>query len=252
MPTIDALISSPLLFAMLTLAAFFVGLSKGGLPGIGMLAVPILSLSMSPMIAAILLLPIFILSDVISVWLYRREYSAPNIKILIPAGILGVIIGWATASMVSDRMVALLIGVLGISFCLYTWTKKNKNAPPAPAHKIKGLLWGTLSGFTSFVSHAGAPPFQIYTLPQRLPKMVFAGTTTIVFAAVNLAKVIPYSALHPYTQSTLYVSAVLLPAAALGTVVGKKFIEQLSDKWFFLVVQIVLFIISIKLVHSSI
>ena len=82
--------------------------------------------------------------------------------------------------------------------------------------------------------------------------MVFAGTTTLVFAAVNLAKIIPYSTLHPYKASTLEVAAYLLPVAAVGTVVGKNLIERLSEKWFFLAVQIALFLISIKLVASAI
>lgn len=241
----------PVLFALLFVAAFLVGLSKGGLPAVAMLSVPILSLYMSPLVAAVLLLPIYILSDLVSVWLYRREFSLENIRILVPAGVLGVVIGWATAARVSDQMVALLIGAMGICFCIYTWCKKPSDKPPARATLGKGLFWGTLSGFTSFVSHAGAPPFQIYTLPQRLPKMVFAGTTTLVFAAVNLAKVIPYSNLHPYTESTLKVSALLIPIAAVGTIIGKKLIERLSEKWFFLAVQIALFIISLKLVSSS-
>jgi len=252
MPTIDSLVQNPALFAMLGLAAFLVGLSKGGLPAVAMLSVPILSLSMSPLKAAALLLPIYILADMVSVWLYRKEYSAQNVKILIPAGIVGVLIGWATAAIISDRMVALLIGVMGISFCLYTWLKNKTTVVPKNVNTPRGLFWGTLSGFTSFVSHAGAPPFQIYVLPQKLPKMVFAGTTTIVFAAVNLAKVIPYSTLYPYAVSTLKVSAFLLPIAAIGTIVGKQLIERLSEKWFFLAVQIALFLISIKLVLSAI
>lgn len=251
MPTIESLQGNPLLFALLLVAAFLIGLSKGGLPAVAMLSVPLLSLYLSPMIAAVLLLPIYILSDVVSVWLYRREFSADNVRILIPAGILGVILGWATASVVSDRMVSLLIGFLGISFCLYTWLKQQSTIPASKASLPKGVFWGTLSGFTSFVSHAGAPPFQIYTLPQKLPKMVFAGTTTLVFASVNLAKVIPYSALHPYTSSTLKVSVLLLPLAAIGTVLGKKLTERLSEKWFFLAVQIALFIICLKLISTN-
>lgn len=250
MPTIEQLLQQPSLLMLLVLAAFLVGLSKGGLPAVAMLSVPLLSLTMSPLVAAVLLLPIYILSDMVSVWLYRREFSVANVKLLIPCGVVGVVIGWAAATVVSDTMVSVFIGLLGISFCLYTWLRPKTTAAPATASIPKGIFWGTLSGFTSFISHAGAPPFQIYILPQRLPKMVFAGTTTLVFAAVNLAKIIPYSNLYPYTESTLRVSALLLPVALVGTVVGKKLIERLSEKWFFLAVQIALFLISIKLVSS--
>ena len=252
MPTIETLIDHPTLLFLLCLASLFIGLSKGGLPAIAMLSVPLLSLSMSPLTAAALLLPIYILSDMVGVWLYRREFSVSNIRILIPAGVLGVLIGWATAAYISDAMVSLLIGVMGVSFCLYTWLFKRASAVATVASTGKGLFWGTLSGFTSFVSHAGAPPFQIYMLPQKLPKMVFAGTTTIVFTVVNLAKIIPYSNLQPYSLSTLKVSAYLLPIAAIGTVIGRQLIQRLSEKWFFLAVQIALFLISIRLIIKGI
>lgn len=251
MPTLEMLMNDPWLFALLAIAALLIGLSKGGLPAVAMLSVPILSLVMSPLIAAILLLPIYILSDVVGVWLYRREYSATNLKILVPAGLAGVLVGWATAAFISDRMVSLLIGVMGLSFCVYTWFFKKASAIGKPADLHRGLFWGTLSGFTSFVSHAGAPPFQIYVLPQQLPKMVFAGTTTILFAIINLAKVIPYSLLHPYTSSSLTLSACLLPIAAVGTILGRNLTQRLSERWFFLAVQIALFLISIKLIASS-
>ena len=251
MPTITTLLDQPLLAGLLILAAFLVGLSKGGLASIAMLSVPLLSIYISPLAAAALLLPIYILSDLVGIYLYRRDFSMDNIKILMPCGVLGVVIGWATASIVSDRVVALLIGVMGITFCLYTWTKKKRNTPPAPVDFKKGLFWGTLSGFTSFVAHAGGPPFQIYTLPQKLPKLVFAGTTTLVFAVVNLAKIIPYSSIYPYTIETFKISAVLLPVAAIGTVAGRKLVEYLSEKLFFLTVQIALFLISTKLVLSA-
>lgn len=251
MPTLASLsLAEPLLW-LLCLASLLVGMSKGGLPGIGTLAVPILSLMISPVIAAVLLLPIYILSDAVGVWLYRREYSAENLKILIPAGIGGVLVGWATAAYVPDEMVSFLIGVLGVSFCLSRWLRRSTTIIARPVEIPRGLLWGTLSGFTSFVSHAGAPPYQIFMLPQQLPKMVFAGTTTILFACVNLAKLVPYSSLHPYSESTLWLSAALLPIAAFGTIVGKAFIQNLSEKWFFLGVQIVLFLVSLKLVSDG-
>lgn len=251
MLTIEQVLQSPSLLVLLCLAALFIGLSKGGLPAIAMLSVPLLTMILSPLTAAILLLPIYIVSDVVGVWLYRREYSAPNLKILIPAGITGVILGWATAAIVSDSVVTFLLGCMGIVFCLYQWFLKPANAAATSARPIRGFFWGTLSGFTSFVAHAGAPPFQVYVLPQKLPKMVFAGTTTIVFAAVNLAKVIPYSALQPYNRSTLLLSACLLPIAAVGTVLGKHLTLRLSERWFFLAVQIALFLISIRLVTAS-
>jgi uncharacterized protein len=250
MPTLDSLLAGGPLIWLLLLASLFVGLSKGGLPGVGMLSVPLLALVISPVAAAVLLLPIFILSDIVGMWLYRHEYSAENLKVLIPAGVAGVLLGWSTASMVSDQMVALLIGLLGVGFCLYRWFGQGVASQSTSSTPVKGWFWGTMSGFTSFVSHAGAPPYQIYILPQQLPKMVFAGTTTILFAVVNLAKVIPYSSLHPYSKETLQLSLFLLPFAAVGTLAGRWLIQHLSEKWFYKLVQIALFMISLRLVYG--
>lgn len=252
MPTLDIVFAAPTLLLLLCLAAFFVGLSKGGLPGVGMLSVPVLALTMSPVNAAVLLLPLYILSDIIAIWLYRKEFSKRNVLILIPAGLIGVLAGWATASLVSDDVVALLIGVMGILFCLNVWFgQRLVDRPPTSAGLKRGLIWGALSGFTSFVSHAGAPPYQIYMLPQKLPKMQFAGTTAIVFTVINLAKFPPYAALHPYSSATITVALSLLPLAVAGAVAGKYLIGKLPEAQFYLLVQIALFIVCIRLVYAA-
>ena len=223
-----------------------VGLSKGGLPTVGMLAVPLLSLFMSPVKAAVLLLPIYIISDVVSVWLYRRDFSAANLKILIPAGMLGVFIGWLTASFTSDSAVKLMIGCMGVGFCLNTWLRQTPQEKQ-PVDQKKGWFWGTVAGFTSFISHAGGPPFQIYVLPQRLPKIQFAGTATLLFAVINAAKIWPYQLLQPYSADDLMRAADLIPFALVGTVLGAYITQKIADVWFYRLVQAGLFMVSLKL-----
>lgn len=233
------------------LGAILVGLSKGGLPSTGSLAVPILSLAISPIKAATLLLPIYVISDVVGVWLYRKNFSPWNLKVLIPAGICGVFVGWLTASMIPEKMVTMLIGVIGVLFCLNTWLRKKPTGTPKPPKLLPGLFWGTLSGFTSFISHAGAPPYQVYVLPQQLQKAVFAGTSTLVFAAINFAKILPYQNLRPYVMSDLMDALVLIPFAIGGTFLGAFLTKKIPDQLFFRLVQIGLFAISLKLIWGA-
>lgn len=216
-----------------------------------MVAVPLLSLTMSPVKAAVLLLPIYVISDVVGVWLYRRSFSAANLKILIPAGILGVLVGWLTASQVPEKAISFMIGAVGVGFCLNVWLRKDTGKPPQPPHVVKGWFWGTLAGFTSFISHAGAPPFQVYMLPQKLPKAAFAGTATIVFAVINAAKIGPYQNLQPYSTETLWSAATLIPFALLGTVAGAYLTKRMAESWFYRLVQISLFTVSIKVVVDA-
>lgn len=233
------------------LGALLVGLSKGGLPSTGTLAVPILSLVMSPIKAATLLLPIYVISDAVGVWLYRRNFSLWNLKVLIPAGVFGVFVGWLTASMIPEQMVTLLIGVIGVAFCLNTWLRKKPAGVPKPPTLVPGLFWGTLSGFTSFISHAGAPPYQVFVLPQQLSKTVFAGTSTLVFAAINFAKILPYQNLRPYDMAGMLDALVLIPFAIGGTFLGAVLTKRIPDVLFFRLIQIGLFAISLKLIWTA-
>lgn len=238
------------LFGLAALASFLVGVSKGGLPTVGMLAVPMLSLQMPPMTAATLLLPIFVISDGVAVYLYRHQFSAENLKRLIPAGLLGVVVGWLFAASVSDALFSMLIGLTGIGFCLNMWLRRGP-LPLRQPSRWGGYVWGALAGLTSFISHSGAPPFQIYMLPQRLPKLVFAGTSTLFFAVINAAKIYPYQNLRPYSTEVLMQAVSLVPMAVVGTWVGAWATRALHDVWFFRLVQATLFGVSVKLVWDA-
>jgi hypothetical protein len=233
------------------LAAAMVGLSKGGLPTVGMLSVPILSLFMSPINAVVMLLPIYIISDMVGLWLYRKNFSAINLKILIPAGVGGVLVGWLTASLVSDAAVKMMIGLMGVGFVLNAWHKRKSEQAASPASWGRGSLWGVIAGFASFISHAGGPPFQVYLLPQKLPKIVFAGTSTLFFTAINLVKLAPYHQLRPYDTEQMMGTLVLIPFALMGTVVGAYLTRKIADEWFFKGVQIGLLLISLKLIADA-
>jgi len=235
-------------FVIALIAAWFVGLSKGGLPIIAMLSVPILSLVMSPMTGAILLLPIYIISDAVGVWLYRKQYSLINLKRLLPAAFVGIFVGWATASVVSDALVALLVGTMGLIFVAYNWFGKQHLKAAKPASVGRGVFWGGIAGFTSFISHTGGPPFQMYVIPQKLDKLVFAGTSTIFFAIVNLAKLPPYMMIRPYSLDDMALTLWMVPSALLGTFMGAYLTKVLKDAWFFKLVEIGLLLVSIKLI----
>jgi uncharacterized membrane protein YfcA len=244
-------IDNPLFIAVAIFAGLTIGLSKGGLPVIAMLSVPLLSQFISPVTAAAVTLPIYVISDMYGVYLYRHEYSRRNLAILIPASLAGVGIGWATFSITSDRAVVLIIGTLGLIYCLNAFFKRNRPVKPRPADVPRGVVFGIMSGFTSFIAHAGAPPFQMYVLPQRLQKMVFAGTATILFAVVNSSKLVPYWWLGQFTPNILIFGLMMIPAALLGTFAGSKLVRVIPQDLFFKLVQVALFVLSLKLVYDG-
>lgn len=244
--------SDPSFIVVALLAALTIGLSKGGLPVVAMLSVPLLSQFIAPVTAAALTLPIYVVSDIYGIYLYRRHFSRRNLLVLVPAGIGGVCVGWAAFTVVSDRLVVLIIGVLGLMFCVTSFVRRHREIRPREADLPRGILFGMMSGFTSFIAHAGAPPYQMYVVPQRLDKLVYAGTSTILFAILNAVKLIPYWSLGQFSEGNVVLGILLVPAALFGAYAGSRIIRVIPQALFYDLVQAALFLLSLKLVWDGI
>jgi uncharacterized membrane protein YfcA len=91
----------------------------------------------------------------------------------------------------------------------------------------------------------------MYVLPQKLEKMVFAGTSTIAFAVINLVKVVPYWALGQFNPGNLELAAMLSPLAIVGALLGYKLTAIIPEKLFFRFVEVALFVLSVKLIYDA-
>ena len=232
-------------------AVIVLGLSKGGFAGLSSLAMPMLSLVESPVRAAAIVLPILIIQDWVSLWAFRRDFSSRNLVILIPSAIIGVGLGWLLAARVTEDAVRLAVGVISIAFVAYMLIRDRLGRAPVERPGVpRGLVWGSLAGFTSFISHSGAPPFQVYVLPQNLKPRVFAGTATMFFAAVNLIKLPPYFLLGQFSRENLAVSAGLIPV--LSTFAGVWFVRRVSPDRFYAIVLVLTFLIGVKLTYDAV
>ena len=127
-------------------AAALVGMAKGGVPVVGMLAVPVMALVMSPVLAAGLLLPVFVVSDVFGLWAYRHAFDRRVLALTLPGAVAGIGLGWATASLVPEAVVTLLVGVIGLAFALNTLLRQPVVTDPKRAKALPGAVWGGLPG----------------------------------------------------------------------------------------------------------
>lgn len=233
-------------WVLAVLAAISVGMAKGGLPMVGSLSVPLLAGAMNPVAAAGLLLPVYVISDIFGLIAYRRDFDARVLKIMVPATAVGVALGWATASRVPEAAVTALVAVIGIAFALNALIRPKLGAA-REARVGPGWFWGIITGFTSFVSHSGAPPFQAYVIPLNLPRTTFAGTATILFAWVNATKLLPYWALGQINFSSLEIALVLAPIAAGSVWLGVWLVRIIPHAQFYKLVTWALLLISLKL-----
>jgi uncharacterized membrane protein YfcA len=244
--------AEPLFWLFAAIAVTCTGLAKGGFSGIGMAATPFLALVVPPLQAAAIMLPILILQDAISVWAFRREWDRWNLKVLLIGAIAGICVAWVLAAYVSDALVKLLIGIITFVFVLNQWLGLVRRAADSiRPSAASGVFWGVLSGFTSTLAHAGAPPMNVHLLPQQLPKMVFLGTVTIYFAAVNSIKVVPFFFLGEFTPRVLAISLVLMPLAIGANLAGIWVVKRIPEHLFYRIAYILMFLVSLELMRSG-
>jgi uncharacterized membrane protein YfcA len=245
-----AIITDPIFYLSAVPAVTFLGMSKGGFAGVGLLATPLLALVMPPLQAAAILLPILILQDVISVLVYRHDWDGRNLKVMLPGAAIGVSAAWALAAHVSDAHVRLAVGAIALGFVFDHWLGRRPATSTRPTVP-HGVFWGSVSGFTSTLCQAGGPPFQIHVMPQRLAKLTFVGTMTVFFAVVNMIKVIPYFALGQFSTAGLATSALLVPLAVATNFLGIWLVRVTPTALFYRLSYLLMFLVSLALLYRG-
>jgi uncharacterized membrane protein YfcA len=251
-------ITDPFFYLVAIPSVVLLGLGKGGFAGLGMISVPLLTLNVPILQAAAIILPLLVTQDAISVWTYRRDWSAWNLKVLMPGAVIGMISGTLFASYVSNAAVEIAGGVIGLTFVLYRWfvwwfwphLAKAAEQPRRP-HPLLGLFWGALSGFMSLLVNVGAPPYQIHILPQKLDKLTFVGTTVLFFAFMNLMKVPSYFVLGQFSSRNFATSAALLPLAVIANLLGIWLVRRTSTEKFYRITYLLMFGISLALIWQG-
>ncbi len=241
-------------FFVLALPAILIaGISKGGFGGgVVVLAVPMMSLAVPPQQAVAVMLPILMAMDLIAVWVYRRSWDGRHLKIVLPASVIGLAVGWASFGLLDASLIRLLLGAIALAFSLNYWLGLRVRQEPAGPDRLRGGFWAAVAGFTSFVAHAGGPPLNVYMLPQGLEKRVFVGTVAVFFAVVNWMKVGPYALLGQFHSANLTTSLVLLPLAPLGIWLGLWLQKRVADRDFYRVCYALLFVTGLKLAYDGV
>ena len=243
------------------LAAAIVGLSKTGVPGLGMLFVAIFANLMPTKQASGFVLPLLICGDLVAVLAYRRHTEWIHLRRLFLWTGLGVVLGTLAMDRIDNRQAGLLVGGIIVTLvALHLWrnrgaahasasrasaasasasatTSAATPAPAAPAGVPEHGAWfaptiGVLAGFTTLVANAAGPLMAIYLLAMRLPKMAFVGTSAVFFLLLNLFKVPFMVGLGLITPESFRFNLMLAPAVLAGAVLGRWLLPRVSQDWF--------------------
>ena len=245
------IITDPVFYAFALPAVLFLGLSKGGFSGIGMVSTPLLALVMPPLEAAAILLPILLVQDAFSAWVYRRVWDPWNLKVMIPGCVMGVGAAWLLAAYVSDAALRLIVGLIALGFVAYAFFRYLLPGEPPKPRASHGVFWGALSGFTTTLIQIGAPPYYAFVLPQRLEKMIYVGTTVMFFAAANAMKIIPYAALGQFSTAGLATSFALFPLAIGFNFIGIWLVRVTPEAIFYRITNVIVLVLGLELTRQG-
>lgn len=238
--------------SLLGFVVFVASISRAGFgAGATTLVVPLLSLVMPVSKAAAITLPIFILMDVVNVRHYRSDIDFSIIKLLLPSGIVGIVLGGLLFNLFTNDEAALKqgLGALVLVFLLFQlgrtviMGKLTAFNPP----RWFGAIMGIVAGFTSTIAHAGGPPAFIYIMPQQLTKERFAATVIGLFFGLNLVKLIPYQLLGLLNIGDVRSILLVLPMALLGTFAGQWLVKTVDERPFTIILYIILILTAIQL-----
>jgi uncharacterized protein len=244
-------ITDPLFYVVSIVAVILLGISKGGFLGLGVMSLPLMSLFVPPLQAAAILLPTMLAQDVLTVWAYRRDWSASNLEIMIPSMTAGLAVAALFAASLSAAHVRLAIGLIAGLFVVRHWLgARFERLAPRP-NTLTAILFGTIGGFTTMLANAGGPVWQMHLLPQRLDKLTYVGTFAMLFAASDALKIPAYGALGQLTLENLAVGLLLLPVAVAANYGGIWLVRKTPAEMFFRIAYVLMFLISVELIRSA-
>jgi uncharacterized membrane protein YfcA len=245
------IITDPFFYAVSIPAVLLLGVSKSGFgAGFGSLAVPMMALAVTVPEAAAILMPVLFVMDVLGMAAFRKDFDMALLKFLLPFGVLGIGIGTLLFTVLNPRTVAAIVGAFTLLFLAQRllFPPRPGSAPPP---KWLGALLTTMSGFTSFIAHAGGPPITAYVIPLRLSPVRFTATMAFFFFVVNLSKWIPYGLLGLLDWRNMATSLVLLPLAPIGVWVGVRMARRISQELFYRFLYVGMLLTGVKLLWDG-
>ena len=244
-------ITDPFFYAVAIPAVLLVGLSKSGFgAGFGSLAVPLMALAITVPEAAAILMPVLLLSDLLGITAFRKDFDKQLLWFLVPFALVGTVVGALLFKVLDSRVVAGMVGAFTLIFLAQRLLFPPRHDSPPPP-KWAGAILSVMAGFTSFVAHAGGPPINAYVIPLRMSPVKFSATMAFLFFIINLSKWIPYAWLGLLDLRNMSTSLLLLPVAPVGVWVGVRLARRVSPVVFYRLIYLGMLLTGIKLLWDS-
>lgn len=230
-------------------AGFLIGFSKTGISSFMMPVIPIIAEVYGGKASTGIILPMLIVGDAFALYYYKRHADWSKIKKLLLWTLTGLIMGLLVGNYINDKQFKTFIA-LSVLLCLIVliYTERKGDNLKVPSGVWFYALTGMLAGFTSMIGNAAGPIFSVYLLAMGFKKNGFMGTTAWFFFIMNVTKV-PLQILvwHNITFKTILLNLTLVPAIAIGALLGALVIKKLNEKVFKSLILIMTAIAAVRL-----
>ena len=221
-------------------AAIMVGFSKTGMPGLGIMIVPLLAAVFPGKVAVGALLPLLIVGDIYAIIYYRRHAVWSQLWSLMPWVAAGMALGfWALVKVPNAKFTPFLGGVVFL-LVLVEVGRKPLKLEKVPQYYWFTILLGMLSGFATTVGNVAGPIMSLYLLSRGLDKNKFMGTGAWYYLIINCSKLPLFAMVGRWTTgddkmmtaATLSFDGLMIPFILVGAFVGVKVFPKFSQAWF--------------------
>jgi uncharacterized membrane protein YfcA len=228
-------------------AGLITGFSKFSIGGMGLLILPIVMLTFPGPEALGVIIPMYIITDLMAISSYRKSIAWPTIFRIAPIALLGILIGGLilkdiNAGQFSVMLGVIIVGIIALGYFL-------DNLPSSfMQHPYAAYITGLLTGIISLIANAAGPLFSLFLIEQRLSKDAYVSTRAWAFLLINITKVPVLYSLNLLNIETITASLQCLPGLALGAFIGYHLLNHLNLKQFKRLIRIMATIAAIKLI----
>lgn len=222
---------NPLILGII--AATIIGISKGGIKGISVLAVTLMALAYGAKNSTGIILPMLIVGDILAVIYFKKHTKWKYLVYFLPFMLIGVLIATVIGKNLSEPVFKKWMAFIILGSVIFMWFSESSSKRIVPENRIFGSTVGLMAGFTTMIGNLAGPFANLFFLSTKIPKKEFLGTSAWVFFIVNNFKV-PF---HIFSWETinwdsLKINLNLIPFIIIGFIVGVKIVDYFSEKFF--------------------
>ncbi len=205
-----------------------------GFSGVMTIIIPLMASIFGGKESTGILLPILLTGDIFAVTYYRQHAQWNAIRRLLVWAVVGLIIGVIVGNYVNDKQFKMIIAVsVMICVAILIWIETKGSGFTVPQKTWIYVVAGIAAGFTTMIGNAAGPIMSIYLVAMGYQKNSFLGTYAWFFLIINALKVpLQVFVWHNISLNNAVLAAMLIPAVALGAVLGAVIVKRINEKPF--------------------